>query len=105
MEPSPKLGGAALGPDLSDLFQPGTIRNADTPTVSSFTKNATSATISWLSQTGVTYRVEWKDSLTDSTWQAISPDFAGTGATTNWTDDGSQTGGFTPARIYRLALP
>ncbi|MEO8043964.1 MAG: alkaline phosphatase family protein [Spartobacteria bacterium] len=102
---NPKLGGAALGPDLSDLFQTGTIPNADTPTVSSFTRTPTSATISWLSQIGVTYQVEWKNSLTDPDWHLVAPDFAGTGSTINWTDDGSQTGGFTPARFYRLALP
>lgn len=102
---SPPLGGAALGLDLSGLFQPGTIPNADTPTVSSLTKNASSATISWLSQTGVTYRVEWQSSLTDSVWQAITPDFAGTGSTISWTDDGSKTGGFAAARFYRIAIP
>lgn len=102
---APPLGGAALGLDLSDLFQPATIPNADTPTVSSLTKNASSATISWLSQTGVTYRLERQNSLTDSVWQAITPDFAGTGSTISWTDDGSKTGGLPAARFYRIAIP
>lgn len=103
---SPPLGGASLGLDLSDLFQPGTIPNADTPTISSLTKNASSATISWLSQNGVTYRVEWQNSLADSVWQAITPDFAGTGSTISWTYDGSKTGdGFKAARFYRIAIP
>lgn len=102
---TPALGGAAIGPDLSDLFFPGTIPNADTPTVSSITKNATSATISWLSQTGVNYRVQWKNELTDPTWQSIVPDRAGTGSTISWSDDGSQTGGLPATRSYRVIIP
>lgn len=102
---TPALGGAATGPDLSDLFFSGAIPNADTPVISSTTKTATSCTVSWASQTGVTYRVQWKNALTDPTWQTIVPDIAGTGSTINWIDNGSQTGGLPATRFYRVGLP
>lgn len=102
---TPLLGGAVSAPDLSDLFFPGAIPNADTPIISSITQNATSVTVSWPSQTGVTYRVQWKNALTDPTWQSIVPDIAGTGSTINWIDNGSQTGGLPATRFYRVGLP
>ena len=102
---TPLLGGAATGPDLSDLFFPGAIPNADTPIISSTTKTATTCTVSWASQTGVNYRVQWKNALTDPTWQTIVPDIPGTGSTINWMDDGSKTGGLPATRFYRVGLP
>ena len=47
---------------------------------------------------GITYQVQWKNLLTDSTWQPITPNFSGTGSTMSWLDDGTQTGGFPAAR-------
>ena len=103
---TPLLGGAANGPDLSDLFFTGAIPNADTPTVSSITKNANSAVVSWPSQTGVSYRMQWKNTMTDPTWISITPDFTGTGSTMNWLDDGTQTGGLpSTQRFYRVTVP
>jgi alpha-D-xyloside xylohydrolase len=62
--------------------------------------------ITWPSQLGIVYRVQWKDALTDLGWQSITPDFTGTGAAQNWTDDGSQTGGLPDtSRFYRIAVP
>lgn len=60
--------------------------------------------LSWPSQTGLVYRVEWKGALNDSIWQAITPDFPGTGSTLRWVDDGSQTGGVPTKRFYRLIV-
>lgn len=62
--------------------------------------------VSWPSRIGIVYRVQWKNALTDSTWQSITPDFVGTGSTQSWQDDGSQTGGL-PAetRFYRVTIP
>jgi alpha-D-xyloside xylohydrolase len=74
--------------------------------VQSVTSQAGGFLVSWLSQPGIVYRVQWKNALTDSTWQSITPDFTGTGSTLNWTDDGSQTGGLpAPTRFYRVAIP
>jgi alpha-D-xyloside xylohydrolase len=62
--------------------------------------------ITWPSQLGIVYRVQWKNSLSDLSWQSITPDFTGTGAALDWTDDGSQTGGFPgDSRFYRIAVP
>lgn len=63
------------------------------------------STVTWPSQFGIVYRVQWKNLLTDPTWQNVAPDFTGTGALTNWTDDGSQTGGFSLQRFYRVTIP
>jgi len=62
--------------------------------------------VSWLSQPGIVYRVQWKNDLADPTWLAITPDFTGTGATMTWLDDGSQTGGLgAQKRFYRVIVP
>ena len=59
----------------------------------------------WPSQLGISYRVQWKNSLTDAMWQSITPDFAGNGLTLDWLDDGTQTGGSSLRRFYRVAVP
>ena len=62
--------------------------------------------ISWPSQPGIPYRVQWKNNLLDATWIAITPDFNGTGATMTWLYDGSQTGGLNATqRFYRVVIP
>jgi alpha-D-xyloside xylohydrolase len=61
--------------------------------------------INWPSQSGIIYRVQWKNSLTDPMWQSIVPDFTATGSMMNWTDDGSQTGGLSLQRFYRVEIP
>lgn len=103
---TPFLGGAATATDLSDLFLPDAIPTADSAL---FVKNITQTqagvtTVSWASQTGTSYRVQWKNGLADS-WQPIAPDFSGNGSVLSWTDNGSQTGGFGPERFYRVTVP
>ena len=62
--------------------------------------------VSWASQPGIVYRVQWKNALTDANWQSITPDFVGTGSTQSWADDGSQTGGLpAPSRFYLVTVP
>ena len=61
--------------------------------------------MTWPSQLGLAYRVQWKNSLGDPMWQSIAPDFTGNGSAMNWLDDGSQTGGFTLQRFYRVEVP
>ena len=92
---------------MSDLFQPGTIPNADPQLViEEVTYSATGTTIRWTSQPGISYRIQWKNMLLDNSWQTITPDIAGTGSDLSWTDDGTQTGGLGAAqRFYRLVVP
>jgi alpha-D-xyloside xylohydrolase len=61
--------------------------------------------VTWPSQLGILYRVQWKNSLTDSMWQSITPDFTGTGTAMNFLDDGAQTGGLSLQRFYRVEIP
>jgi hypothetical protein len=62
--------------------------------------------VTWQSQPGIPYRVQWKNALSDTTWQPIVPDFTGDGSVLNWTDDGSQTGGLSASsRFYRIVVP
>ncbi|MGI9089380.1 MAG: alkaline phosphatase family protein [Chthoniobacterales bacterium] len=103
---APFLGGAATALDLSDLFQPGAIPNGDPRVVIQNVSRAVSGTtISWTSQPGITYRIEWKDQL-GAGWSPITPVIAGTGNVLTWKDDGSQTGGLiSPQRFYRVTVP
>ena len=62
--------------------------------------------VSWSTQPGIVYRVQWKSALTDPDWMSITPDITGDGSIMNWTDDGSQTGGLpASSRFYRIAVP
>ncbi|MEP6810197.1 MAG: alkaline phosphatase family protein [Chthoniobacterales bacterium] len=101
----PNLGGAATALDLSDLFVPGAIPNGDPQVViQDIVRAGSGSTIRWTSQPGITYRVQWKNGLTDG-WQSITPDFPGTGSLISWTDNGSQTGGAGSARYFRVVVP
>ena len=101
----PFLGGAANALDLGDLFVDDAITNADRLTINSVTLQANGCMLSWDSRPSVTYRMQWKNALIGATWQSISPDFIGTGSTMSWLDNGSQTGGLTATRFYRMVLP
>ncbi len=101
------LRGAGTALDLSDLFQPGAIPNADPQvTIDQITHTSAGTTIRWTSQPGITYRVQWKNGLLDNAWQNITPNFAGTGSDLSWFDNGSQTGGpGATQRYYRVVIP
>jgi alpha-D-xyloside xylohydrolase len=59
-------------------------------------------TVSWPSAEGLPYRIQWKASLTDTTWISIVPDLTGTGAMMQWLDHDSPP----PAqRFYRVTIP
>ena len=104
---TPDLGGAATALDLSDLFLPGAIPNADPQVViKEVTRSASATTIRWTSQPGFAYRIQWKNTLATSGWQTITPDIAGTGSVLSWTDNGTQTGGLgATERFYRVVVP
>ncbi len=73
--------------------------------IQSVTTQPSGYLVSWPSQLGISYRVQWKNSLLDPTWQSIVPDVSGTGAIMNWLDDGGQTGGLSLQRFYRVTVP
>jgi hypothetical protein len=102
----PFLGGAATALDLSDLFVLNDIPNADSQiTIQQITYTPGTCTIKWQSQSGLAYRVQWKNSLSD-TWQSITPDKTGTGLILSWADDGTQTGSAPSSqRFYRVVVP
>jgi hypothetical protein len=73
--------------------------------IQSVTPQSNGFQVAWPSQLGLTYRAQWKNLMTDPTWQTITPDFTGSGSILTWLDDGTQTGGFTGSRFYRVAIP
>ena len=101
----PFLSDAANALDLGDLFLNDAIADVDLLTIQSIAFQANGVVLTWDSRPSVSYRVEWKDALIGATWQSISPDFSGTGSTMTWLDNGSQTGGLSETRFYRLVLP
>jgi phosphatidylinositol-3-phosphatase len=103
----PLLNGAGTAQDLSDLLVPNAIPNADSEiAIMDVSRTANSASITWQSQPGLAYRVEWKDNVTDQTWLSTTPDKAGTGGILSWTDDGTQTASAPGAhRYYRVVVP
>ncbi len=104
---APLLGGAATATDLSDLFVMNAIPNADSEIpFRNISHTPTTTTVTWQSQPGIPYRVQWKNFLSDATWQSITPDKTGTGGLLPWTDDGTQTGTApTVQRFYRVIVP
>lgn len=54
-------------------------------------------TVSWQSLPGVNYQVQFKNSVTDQTWQNVGPVQAGTGGTLNYADKVSGLG-----RVYQI---
>jgi len=103
----PLLNAAGTVQDLSDLFISKAIPNADSDiAITDVTRTANSVSISWQTQPGLAYRVQWKDNVTDQNWLSVTPDKAGTGGILSWTDDGTQTGSApTAQRYYRVVLP
>jgi len=104
---SPLLGGAATAMDLSDLFVLNAIPNADSQVlINSITKTPGVATVACTSQPGLAYRLQWKNNITDLTWNTVTPNKIGTGGTLSWTDDGTSTGSAPSGqRFYRVVIP
>jgi hypothetical protein len=103
----PLIRGAATAVDLSDLFLPHAVPNADNDIASeTITRGGGYATVSWPGQPGITYRVQWKSDLRDATWQNITPDQTGNGDLLSWTDNGTQTASApVEHRFYRVTIP
>ena len=104
---SPFLGGAATAMDLSDLFVRNAIPNADSQIpINSVARSGSTATVTWQSQSGLAYQVQWKANLTDASWLSITPNITATGGILSWTDNGTQTGSApSDHRYYRVTVP
>lgn len=96
---------AALDPDhdgTSNLDEFIFGRPASAADVYTFTtrvdSNAGTATITFPTVTGRTYRVDWTETLLSNDWHPGSPPITGTGANATWTDNGP----FAPRRFYRI---
>jgi hypothetical protein len=57
--------------------------------------------ISWLTLTGRVYRILYKSNLTDSQWNAVSPDLPSSGSFLQWVDPGISVNS---RRFYQLIL-
>ncbi|HUL51167.1 MAG TPA: lamin tail domain-containing protein, partial [Candidatus Nitrosotalea sp.] len=78
-----------------------TVQVAPRPQVTSITSDTNGGyAISFVTVPGKTYRVEFKDSLEDSVWQAIGADVVATGGTLTVSDDPSSS----PQRFYRITV-
>ena len=72
--------------------------NPTVPVASISVSNAV-ALIAWSSTSGAVYRVQYKDNLTNSVWNALTPDLTATGSLTSKSDPiGSAQ------RFYRVLL-
>jgi len=58
-------------------------------------------TISWQSQPGLIYQVQYTSDLSSGVWQTVTPSFNGTGGVLNWTDTGAVSG----TKFYRVNIP
>jgi len=58
------------------------------------------ATITWGSISGVTYKLQYKNTLTETNWHDVSPTTTATGATATATN----VLGSAPQRFYRVAI-
>ncbi|MBI3876204.1 MAG: glycoside hydrolase family 9 protein [Verrucomicrobia bacterium] len=54
--------------------------------ISSIKATSASVTITWASMAGKTYRVAYKNTLSDTTWTVLTGDIAATSSTTSWVD-------------------
>lgn len=62
-------------------------------------------TLSFPTQAGRQYYIEFSDNLTGCPWQVADGPLSGTGQSIHWTDDGTKTGGWpagSGARFYRV---
>ncbi|MEZ5328292.1 MAG: hypothetical protein R3F19_24875 [Verrucomicrobiales bacterium] len=58
-------------------------------------------TISWASVPGKSYRLQYKNTLSDPSWIEVPPTIVATGQTSSTVD---QTSGTTVNRYYRIAV-
>jgi hypothetical protein len=78
-----------LSPMTGGQANPTVLSSGKSILFGSIQMNAGAPTFTWGSALNSTYRVYYKNNLTDPSWLAASPDISATGATTGWTDTGT----------------
>lgn len=74
--------------------------DSDVPVVQSVVLNGESATITWSGKAGVTYKLQSKAAVTDTSWTDVPGTVTATGATVTKTD----AVGVNPKRFYRVVI-
>jgi hypothetical protein len=64
-------------------------------------RGGTGFSLSWQSQPGLIYQVQYTSDLTSGVWQTVTPSFNGTGGILNWTDPYPISG----SMFYRINIP
>jgi len=77
---------------------PANLRVLTPPTITKITQTGSTASVSFTTVNGLTYTVEYKNSLSDSTWTAILPSATGTGTAVTAIDASATL----PTRVYRV---
>lgn len=75
------------------------------PVITSITHVNNTVELRWDGPTYASYRVEWSPTLAPATWTLFSDVVTSTTGQFLFVDDGTQTGGFSGTRFYRLRLP
>ena len=86
----------AAGPQAS---APAALRVLISPTITSITRSASTAQISFTSEAGLSYTVEFKDAVDAPAWGALAP-VPGTGGLLTVTDAAATV----ESRIYRVRV-
>ncbi len=63
------------------------------------TFTGTSVNLSWTASAGTTYRLQFKDALTDTNWTDVPPDVVATGPSASFTNAPA-----VPRRFYRVLV-
>jgi hypothetical protein len=94
----------ALNPQLTATNSFTVIVRATTPSaprILSITANNEAAVITWSSQAGQTYWLQYKDNLSDTNWQNAMTNVTAEGSTTSATNLLDSA----PSRFYRVMAP
>jgi hypothetical protein len=75
--------------------------SSSAPITASLRRTNNVPVVSWSSEVGRSYRVEYKNELSASVWTPVSQTITAIGATSSWSDT---TAGNAPNRFYRISL-
>jgi hypothetical protein len=97
--PNPALNGDSININYFMLIPAATIVVPTQPTLTASVNADGQLVISFATQTGCSYQVEYQNDLTDTTWTPLGSAIAGTGATVTVTDALTAS-----ARFYQVVV-